>query len=142
MVVLDDLQWADAASVALLIDVARQLRGTRILILSTSRTAIGAEESLPNLTADTGTEQISLGGLTRDAVLELLAASGLSMPRDHLDWVVERTGGNPFLVRELAQMLAETGSSTTSVPERVVDVTTYRVRQLSDPAQGSCGRQR
>jgi DNA-binding CsgD family transcriptional regulator len=136
IVILDDLQWADEASAALLADVARQLRGTRILIFATSRTATGAEGPLPKLTADISTEQISLGGLPRNAVLELLDASGLSTTPGHLDWVVERTGGNPFLVRELAQVLAETGSATTSVPERVVDTTAYRVRRLSDPAQG------
>ncbi|HEY5319525.1 MAG TPA: AAA family ATPase [Galbitalea sp.] len=135
IVILDDLHWADVASIALLADVARQLRGTRILIFATSRTATGAEDLLANLTADTATEQIALDGLPRDAVLELLGARGLSTAADHLDWVVERTGGNPFLVRELAEVLAETGSLTTSVPERVIDTTTYRVRQLSSPAQ-------
>jgi DNA-binding CsgD family transcriptional regulator len=135
VVILDDLHWADEASAALLADVARQLRGTRILMFATLRTAPGAEGPLPNLTADAGFERISLGGLARDAILELLGASGLSTTAGHLDWVVERTAGNPFLVREVAQVLAETGSMTTSVPERVVDATTYRVRQLSDPAQ-------
>ena len=136
VVILDDLHWADEASAALLADVARQLRGTRILIFATARTASGAEGPLPNLTADTGVEQISLGGLPRSAVLELLGANGLSTAASHLHWVVEHTGGNPFLVRELPQVLAETGSMTASVPERVVDATTYRVRQLSDPAKG------
>ena len=130
---LDDLQWADEASTVLLADVARQLRGTRILIFATSRTASESDDELPIVAADSDVQRMNLTGLPRDAVSELL--TGLSATMDRVEWILERTGGNPFLVRELAQMLAETGSATTSVPGRVVDATTYRVGQLSDPAQ-------
>jgi len=37
VLVLDDLQWADEASAALLTDVVRQLRGTPILVFATQR---------------------------------------------------------------------------------------------------------
>jgi predicted ATPase len=37
VLVLDDLQWADEASVALLVGVGRQLRGMRVLIVGTYR---------------------------------------------------------------------------------------------------------
>src|SRR5664279_1377324 len=132
VLILDDLQWADEASSVLLADVARQLRGTRILIFATSRT-VGDSDELPIVAADSDVQRVNLTGLPPDAVSELL--SGLSAAPDRVDWILERTGGNPFLVRELAQLLAETGSVTTSVPGRVVDATTYRVGQLSDPAQ-------
>ena len=133
VLVLDDLQWADEASMVLLADVARQLRGTRILIFATVRAAVDSEDELTIVAADSDVQRVNLTGLPRDAVSELL--TGLSATRDRVEWILERTGGNPFLVRELAQLLAETGSATTSVPGRVMDATMYRVGQLSDPAQ-------
>ena len=41
VLVLDDLQWADEASAVLLVEVVRQLRGTRILVFATYRDAAG-----------------------------------------------------------------------------------------------------
>lgn len=39
LVVLDDLQWADTASLALLARVGRRLEGTRVLVVGTYRTS-------------------------------------------------------------------------------------------------------
>jgi len=63
VLVLDDLQWADEASTVLLADVARQLRGTRILIFATSRTAGDSDDELPIVAADSdvqGTVKLSV----------------------------------------------------------------------------------
>jgi predicted ATPase len=38
---LDDLQWADEASVVLLTDLVRQLRGTRMLVFASYRAVPG-----------------------------------------------------------------------------------------------------
>ena len=53
-----------------------------------------------------------------------------------------QTGGNPFLVRELARMLAEQDrrgpggpGEAGPVPGRVVEATAYRLAQVSDPAR-------
>jgi DNA-binding CsgD family transcriptional regulator/tetratricopeptide (TPR) repeat protein len=135
VLVLDDLQWADEASTVLLADVARQLRGNRILIFATARTAGDSDDELPAVAADSDVQRVNLTGLPRDPVSELLTLTGLSATPDRVEWILEQTGGNPFLVRELAQLLAETGSAVTSVPGRVVDATTYRVGRLSDRAQ-------
>ena len=52
-----------------------------------------------------------------------------------MDEVVTETGGNPFLIRELARMLADQGRRPGSVPRRVVDATAYRLAQVSRSAQ-------
>ena len=46
----------------------------------------------------------------------------------------DETGGNPFLVRELAQTLTRPPSGS-SVPGRVLEATAYRLTQLSDEAR-------
>jgi DNA-binding CsgD family transcriptional regulator/tetratricopeptide (TPR) repeat protein len=137
VLVLDDLQWADEASAALLTDVVRQLRGTPILVIATYRGS-GADEVssglLQSLSADANTERVDLRGLSASAVGDMLVAAGLPASAEEVGEVHAETGGNPFLVRELALMLLEQ-SGTGSVPGRVVEATAYRVAQLSGPAR-------
>ena len=105
VLVLDDLQWADEASAVLLADVVRQLRGTRILVFATYRDCAGR-----GLAAAVGGRQHRAGGSAWPARrggrghVARRRAGGITGPgrRVHAE-----TGGNPFLVRELARMLAE-----------------------------------
>jgi DNA-binding CsgD family transcriptional regulator len=140
LLVLDDLQWADEASAVLLADVVRQLRGTPILILATYReSAVSGDAAaglLPRLSADASTERVNLRGLPADAVGDMLLAAGLPASPDQASEVHSETGGNPFLVRELASMLAEQRrGGVVLVPGRVAEATAYRLAQLSDPAR-------
>jgi DNA-binding CsgD family transcriptional regulator len=144
LLVLDDLQWADEASAVLLADVVRQLRGTLILVLATYRESASGDTSagpLSRLSADANTERVDLRGLPADAVGDMLLAAGLPASADQTGAVHSETGGNPFLVRELARMLAEQrrggqdGAVPVPVPGRVAEATAHRLAQLPDPAR-------
>ena len=140
LLVLDDLQWADEASAALLADIVRQLRGTLILVLATYRDPVAPDDDtgagLLRLSADANTERVDLRGLPVGAVGDLLLAAGLQAPADQAGEVHSETEGNPFLVRELARMLAEQRhGGPVPVPGRVADTTAHRLAQLSDPAR-------
>src|SRR6266851_4582334 len=140
LLVLDDLQWADEASAVLLADVVRQLRGTLILVLATYRESATSGDTsaglLPRLSADANTERVDLGGLPAGAVGDMLLAAGLPALADRAGEVHSETGGNPFLVRELARMLAEQrADGPVPVPGRVAEATAHRLAQLSDPAR-------
>jgi len=139
LLVLDDLQWADEASAVLLADVVRQLRGTLILVLATYRESAASDDDtsaglLPRLSADANTERVDLLGLAAGAVGDMLLAAGLPASADQAGEVHSETGGNPFLVRELARMLAEQRRGG-PVPGRVAEATAHRLAQLSDPAR-------
>ncbi len=138
VLVLDDLQWADEASAALLTDVVRQLRGTPMLVFATYRDSATPDEVsaglLQGLSADANTERVDLRGLPAAAVADMLRAAGLAASADQADEVHSETGGNPFLVKELALMLVQQ-SGAGSVPGRVVEATAYRLAQLSGPAR-------
>jgi DNA-binding CsgD family transcriptional regulator len=140
VLVLDDLHWADQASAVLLTDVVRQLRGTPILVFATYRDSVAPDEVsaglLQGLSADANTERVDLAGLPADAVREMLRAAGLPASAEAAGEVHSETGGNPFLVRELALMLAEERrGGRGSVPGRVVEATAYRLAQLPGPAR-------
>ena len=100
----------EPASAVLLADVVRQLRGTLILVLATHRESAASGDTsarlLPRLSADANTERVDLGGLPAGAVGDMLLAAGLPASADQAGEVHSETGGNPFLVRELARMLA------------------------------------
>jgi hypothetical protein len=142
LLVFDDLQSADQASAVLLADVVRQLRGTPILVVATYRgsgTAADASAGLlARLSADANTERVDLRGLPAHAVGDMLLAAGLPASDDQADQVHSETGGNPFLVRELARVLVEQrrgDPAAVRVPGRVVDATAHRLGQVSEPAR-------
>jgi len=132
-VVLDDLQWLDAASRALLVEISASRARCRLLLLITSRSADSSElrSTLAHL-ARLGAIRLDLGGLTDGDVQALAAAAGLEVNARKLR---ERTGGNPFLLQETVAIAAEEGTSPLDVvPASVADVLGARMGSL--PSDG------
>lgn len=112
LVVVDDLQWADEASVRLLRFVAHETPAMPLLIVGTYRdTDIGADHPLVaglDDLARVGT-QLTLGGLGRAEIAELArTVAGVDDGRFG-DLLHRQTGGNPFFVRELVRLLRAEG---------------------------------
>ena len=98
MLVLEDLHWADPASLALLAALAREVSASRILVLGTSRTGL----DLPEATV------LPLGPWDVPAVAAYLGRLGAA----HGTWaavVHELGGGNPLYTRELGRLLVREG---------------------------------
>ncbi|GAA4484129.1 hypothetical protein GCM10023094_36700 [Rhodococcus olei] len=132
VVVLDDLHWADAATLELLgggIDVRAP-----ILVVAAYR----ADES-ERLTATlaslarTAPLRLDLPGLDGTAVAELVRAE-CEADDATVDGIAERTGGNPFYVRETARLLGGEGAliALSEVPEGVRDVLRRRFARLPE----------
>ncbi len=117
VVVLDDLQWADAASAALLGHVAREAGGARLLVVGTFRPA--------ELAAPLPGVRLDLGGLTAGEIGTALP--GVSPARAAV--LAERAGGNPFLVGELVRAW-RAGTPDEEVPAAVRDVVRARLARL------------
>ncbi|MGH9030571.1 MAG: ATP-binding protein [Acidimicrobiia bacterium] len=137
VVVLDDLQWADDASLRLLQFASRHLTLDPVLIVGAYRDD-EAHDRLRRVAADT--ESIPLAGLARPEVAELMTAiSGTSPTEAGVASVWRRTGGNPFLVRELTRLTAaqdDAGGGATIaavVLDRFRDILDRRLARLSQP---------
>ncbi|HET9184562.1 MAG TPA: AAA family ATPase, partial [Solirubrobacterales bacterium] len=115
LVVLDDLHWADAATMAMLRQVLRGWRSSRILALATYRpTELEPERPLGRLIADLPREgpaqRADLGGLDRQEVTRLIAqVARREPPEEFARKLHEETAGNPFFVREVLRHLLERG---------------------------------
>jgi ATP/maltotriose-dependent transcriptional regulator MalT len=113
LVALDDAQWLDPSSAAVLNVAVRRLREQRVGLLETVRTSpdgagpLELERSLPtDRLTELGLHPLSLGALH-----ELLEQRvGLELTRPELVRVHEATAGNPFFALELGRELVRTGT--------------------------------
>ncbi|GEL20012.1 ATP-binding protein [Pseudonocardia asaccharolytica] len=133
---LDDVQWADIPSLALLVHLAREATTARLLVAATCRAGEVAGdparvEVLAALARLPGSARLELAGLAAPEVAAALADRLGAIPApDVVDAVTRRTGGNPFFVGELSRMLAGGCADRARVPGAVRDVVGRRLARL------------
>jgi tetratricopeptide (TPR) repeat protein/transcriptional regulator with XRE-family HTH domain len=152
---LDDLHWADKASLQLFVHLARHTHTARILLLATYRdTEVGRKHPLTRALLDLGRE-----GLAQQTALERLRAEGTAaliattlgeaeVSGDLAALVHRRTDGNPFFVKQVLQGLMERGDlyqedgrweqkgvQEFQVPESIRSAIGSRLSRLSPEAQ-------
>ncbi len=107
LVVLEDLHWADQASLFLLHALAAELPESRLLVLATSREATVDpwHAALGDLARLPGVRMLRLGALDESALAGILRAAGVAMTPELARVVHARSGGNPLYVTTLARLL-------------------------------------
>ena len=125
VLLVEDLHWADQATLDLLKYLARRLSGMRVLLVASVRSdELMAGHPFWRWVGDlppAGTQRIALSALSPQAVARLATAAG----RD-ADELYRITSGNPFFVTEL---LAAAGDCD-SLPLSVRDAVWTRVARL------------
>jgi DNA-binding CsgD family transcriptional regulator len=108
LVVLEDVHWADHASLLLLKELAAELPGSRLLVVATCRdTATDPWQSaLGDLARMSGTKVLQITALDQAAVAEILQAAGVIVDADLAGFVYRQSEGNALYVVTLAQVLA------------------------------------
>ena len=118
VIVLDDLHWADAASLDLLRHLVVTAAGLRVAVVATHRQLdVSGGHPLTALLAELHREpavtRVSLGGLADGEVMELIeVAAGFELPPEGIalaHTLCRETDGNPFFTVELLRHLADTG---------------------------------
>lgn len=145
VVTFEDLHWADEASEAVITRLASAVADMPVLVLVTFR-----PDRTFELGDRAGVTRLALDGLGHDFVSDLATGSlgaELSEPARRL--IVERTGGNPLFVEELAASLLESGAlvleegrldlspgaDATAIPESLHDVVQTRIDRLDEDAR-------
>lgn len=133
LLIVDDVQWLDAPSAAVLEFALRRLTGEGLVMLAAART----NESLPlDLTRDLAPERIKLRPLSLGALHRLLVSRlGLALPRPTLIRIEKASGGNPFYALELGRLLARGGGSAEAgrslpIPDDLAELTWRRLATL------------
>ncbi|WP_457189819.1 BTAD domain-containing putative transcriptional regulator [Nocardioides sp. P5_E3] len=139
LVVLEDLHWADEASLLLLSTLAGMVSDAPIVLLCTYRVEDAAPAGafgsmLARLARTPATERLRMSGLPEEASRDLLAVRLGWQPDEALAArAAARTGGNPFFLQELARLVRDSTHphlAWDDIPETVHDVLTHRLSRL------------
>ncbi|WP_273942415.1 ATP-binding protein [Kutzneria chonburiensis] len=101
VLVLDDLQWADEATLRLLDRVAAEIRRLPLLV-------VGVHRDGPDLRAHRAAEVVSLGPLSQSESACLLSTAVDGADAAAVRRAVEQSGGSPLYLRTLAKAAADT----------------------------------
>ena len=112
VIVIDDLQWADAASLQLLRHLVRVAPHAPILIVGTYRNTelerSPLDDTLADLRRDDLFRRVTLRGLSTDELGEFLTKRiGSVPPPEFIEALFAETGGNPFFAGEVIAHLVE-----------------------------------
>jgi len=144
VLIIEDMQWADDASLQALKLMATTARDARVMLVGTFRNTDVSRTHplsaiLPALNRIPGASRVRLSGLDETSVAMMLGqhaergdpGSGVSTRE-----VASRTDGNPFFVREVALSLRSESlhGSRSPIPEGIIEAVG---RRLSDLDQGS-----
>jgi DNA-binding SARP family transcriptional activator len=148
LLLIDDLQWADEATVLLLAHVLRAAAPARLLVVGAQRDAAvqrpALVEALAELGRDVPVERVRLEGLTADDLARLVEHAALRADAAGFGRALHAgTGGNPFFAGELLRHLEETALDVAAlpaeralalagVPEAVRDVLAARLARLGE----------
>lgn len=129
IVILEDVHWADEATLDLLRFLGRRVRQTRALIVATYRDdETGAEHPLRRVLGDLATApeicRLRLAPLSRDSVAAMASAHDVDA-----DQLYHQTAGNPFFVTEVL------ASGAAGVPQTVRDAVLSRASRLPGAAR-------
>ena len=135
LVAIDDLQWLDPSSVAVVAFAARRLAG-RIGMLATVRTDPdgGGTTSWLQLPRPDQIARIQVAPLSAGGVHAVVSQHlGRSLPRPTIVRIHQVSGGNPFYAVELARSLNEAPGADVELPDTLADLVRARIGRL-DPS--------
>jgi DNA-binding SARP family transcriptional activator/predicted ATPase len=163
VLVLDDLQWADAGSISLLFHLGRQLAGSRILIVGAYRSeevALGRDGARHPLEPVVNEFQRDFGDITvnldqaesRDFIEAFLDSEPNRLGVAFREMLYRQTRGHPLFTIELLQGLQEQGDLVQdpegrwvegpaldweTLPARVEAVIAERIGRLAEPLRAA-----
>jgi len=129
VMVIEDLHWADEATLDAVRFIARRISQTRTVLILTYRDdevvdAHPAQELLGELGTNRAAQRLPLPSLTLAGVSALIDGTGLDPAV-----VLETTGGNPFFVSEVLRAEGE------ELPASARDAVLARAARLSPPGR-------
>ncbi len=112
--ILEDLHWADESTLGLLVHLANRIGQLPIVIVGTYRDGFAENNPAFVRTLEElirmGIRPLKLGGLTKDAIAQMLHGLSEREPSENLvSLIFEESQGYPFFVEEVYRHLVEEG---------------------------------
>jgi predicted ATPase len=124
LLVLDDLHWADQATIRLLERVATDVRRLPLLVVGTHRD--GAGEPLHGVHRQGATEQLHLGPLDPEDARALLSTAVAKADPASVRRAAQLSGGSPLYLRTLTRVAADRLRGAGSWDEAVGEAPAFR----------------
>ena len=143
LLAIDDAQWLDESSAAILAFVARRLGGSPVGLVLTLRSGAADPLELGAALPSEALDRIAVGPLSLAALHRLFEARlGRSFPRLILAKIESASGGNPFYALEIARALARTKDALDPgrqlpVPSTLAALTGERIAALPPETRDS-----
>lgn len=139
VLVIDDLQWGDLDSAALIGELVRPPDGPPLLLVACYRSVVRTADTLvrqhlPWVASSLYVREVNVPELSPDDALRLareLMGSGADLAED----VARESGGNPFLLDELARAPDRGAASIRPGSVSLRDLVHARVRRLPESAR-------
>jgi predicted ATPase len=141
---IEDVHWADAATLDFLTYLVRVGRGDALTVVVTCRSDevpldAGVADWLTHVRRDAGVEEIRLGPLSRSEVAEQIAALvEASPPGELVAEVYARAEGHPFFTEQLvAAAVSDSGrlAQPVAVPARLAELLVARTSRCGSDGQ-------
>jgi DNA-binding CsgD family transcriptional regulator len=145
LLVLDDMQWADAGALDLLVHVARSVPAVLIVVIFRGgRLDLGDPLAirLARVSRMRSCTYLLLEGLSRQEAAQLLErAASRKLEPELVDAIYHETGGNPFFLGELGRHIGRVGEAVVRdrsgwrLPETIRGAVALRLASLSPGAR-------
>jgi DNA-binding CsgD family transcriptional regulator/tetratricopeptide (TPR) repeat protein len=139
VIAIDDLQWADDASLHLLRLLAAEVGGLPLVLLATSRDpdpGSPLEATLGQVVGRSAVTALRLPPLTGGEIADYLATCA-PLDARAAEWVHRQSGGNALYVRELTRLLADEhlppDPSSMSIPVELRVILNRRLTRFDEP---------
>ncbi len=134
VLVLEDLHWAEPASVELLRFLIDEMQEARILVIATYRDVEVSEHHALSAVLQSPcyppqVQRVALAGLSEEEIGQLIEALGHESSAVLVARIHRESGGNPFFAAEIVRGL---GTAEVGIPGNVRDAISHRLRRLSE----------
>ncbi len=115
LIVLDDVHWADSATLDLCRHLLRRTKTQQVLIVGTYREvelagSVLFQNALNDFNREANSTRIKLGLLTKEQTHRLLTTIfDATISDDFLNGIYRETEGNPFFIEEVCKSLVDSG---------------------------------
>ncbi|HEX4980275.1 MAG TPA: BTAD domain-containing putative transcriptional regulator, partial [Ilumatobacteraceae bacterium] len=140
VLVIDDVHWADEATLGVLVRLAQRAVPAPLLVLLTHRVADidrsdEFDRALARLVREPAVTRLTLGPIDALSEMAYLEALDAVLSPDEVGWIRARSDGNPLFLTELVRLVEARHESTeSSLPSGLEQVLDARLTLLGESA--------